>query len=136
MLNLTQIYQARARISSLVTYTPLVPAPSLSDENLEVRLKLETTQPVGAFKLRGAINAVGRLGAEQKRRGVVCASTGNHGRALAYAAARLGAKATVCMSSLVPDNKIRAIRALGADIRIHGNSQDQAQQLVEQLVAE
>ncbi|MCB1858827.1 MAG: hydroxyectoine utilization dehydratase EutB [Gammaproteobacteria bacterium] len=136
MLNLKQIYHARSRIAPHVTYTPLVPAPSLSNSNREVRLKLETTQPIGAFKLRGAINAVSQLNDNQKQKGVVCASTGNHGRAIAFAATRLGAKATVCMSSLVPDNKVQAIRALGADIRIHGNSQDEAQQLVEQLVAE
>jgi len=112
-----------------------VPAHSLGNDEREVRLKLETTQPIGVFKIRGAVNALSKLTRKQLDRGVVCTSTGNHGRALAYGAQKMGAQATICMSSLVPDNKLRAIAALGADIRIHGKSQDEAQQLVEQLVA-
>jgi threonine dehydratase len=102
----------------------------------DVRLKLETTQPIGAFKIRGAANALANLPDAQRARGVVCASTGNHGRAVAAAAARLGIAATVCLSRLVPDNKIAAIRALGADVRIVGDSQDDAQREVDRLVAE
>lgn len=136
MINLNSVYAAHSVIAPHVTRTPLIPAYSLCDNQREIRLKLESAQPIGAFKIRGAINAVSRLNTEEKKRGVVCASTGNHGRALAYAAQTLGARATICMSSLVPDNKVRAILALGADIRIHGNSQDEAQLLVNQLVAE
>jgi len=135
-IDLARVYGARRAIAGRVTHTPLIPALSLSDERTEVRLKLETTQPTGAFKLRGAVNALANLSPEERAGGVVCASTGNHGRALAWAARELGAQATVCMSSLVPQNKVEAIRAMGADIRIHGRSQDEAQQLVEQLVAQ
>lgn len=116
--------------------TPLVPALSLGSTDREVRLKLETTQATGAFKLRGAINAVSQMDISARKRGVVCASTGNHGRALAWAANTLGAKATICMSTLVPANKIQAIEALGAEIQIHGESQDDAQTRVDQLVAD
>ncbi|WP_027853344.1 hydroxyectoine utilization dehydratase EutB [Marinobacterium litorale] len=133
-LDLSSVFAARRAIAGKVTQTPLVPAFSLSDAYTEVRLKLETTQPTGAFKLRGATNAVSRLTPEQLARGVVCASTGNHGRALAWAASQAGGRATICMSSLVPENKVEAIRALGADIRIHGRSQDDAQVLVKELV--
>lgn len=135
-IDLAQVFSARQAIAGRVTYTPLVPAPSLSDRQIEVRLKLETTQPTGAFKLRGAVNALAKLSVQQRERGVVCASTGNHGRALAWAARQQGARATICMSSLVPENKVAAIRCLGADIRIQGRSQDEAQQLVDRLVAE
>ncbi len=135
MLNLQSVLDAHKVIRPHVTRSPLVPAFSLCTPRREVRLKLETTQPIGAFKIRGAINAVSRLTGSQKRKGVVCASTGNHGRALAFAARALGTQATVCMSSLVPANKVMAIEALGADIRIHGNSQDDAQLLVNQLVS-
>jgi threonine dehydratase len=87
-------------------------------------LKLETTQPTGAFKLRGAVNAVSAL-AEQVA-GVTCCSTGNHGRAVAFAARARGLRAVVCMSPLVPKTKVDGIRALGAEVRIVGQSQDDA----------
>ena len=136
-VSLQDIYAARAAIQGVALRTPLVPAHALSERSgCEVRLKLETVQPIGAFKIRGAANALARLDAGAASRGVVCASTGNHGRAVAAAAARLGVKATICMSSLVPPNKLAAIRAIGADIRIVGRSQDEAQSEVDRLVSE
>ena len=99
-------------------------------------LKLESLQPIGAFKLRGALNAISRLDDAQKARGVACASTGNHGRAVAYAAKRQGIRATVCLSSLVPDVKVNAIEALGAEVRRCGDTQDDAEREVRRLVAE
>ena len=129
--------QARAAIAGVALRTPLVPAPALSARTgREVRLKLETAQPVGAFKIRGAANALANLDAGARTRVVVCASTGNHGRAVAYAAAELGIRATVCMSELVPRNKVEAIRALGAEVRIAGGSQDAAQAEADRLAAE
>jgi threonine dehydratase len=127
---------AQEAIRGVACRTPLVEAPSLSSADRRVRLKLETAQPTGAFKLRGAANALARLSPSAAARGVVCASTGNHGRALAYAAGRLGIPATVCMSALVPANKVEAIRRLGATIVISGRSQDEAQQEVSRLAAE
>ncbi len=134
---LPEVEAAMARIAGRVERTPLATSPSLSRFcGHPVHLKLETRQPVGAFKLRGAMNAVLALGEDQCRRGLVTASTGNHGRAVAYAARELGLAATICMSALVPANKIEAIRSLGAEIRIAGRSQDDAQVEVERLVAE
>lgn len=133
---LRDVYQARAAIHGIALRTPLVPAPSLSSPQREVRLKLETTQPIGAFKIRGAANAIAQLAPEQRERGVTCASTGNHGRAVAFAAQRLGIPAIICMSELVPENKLQAIRALGAEARIIGRSQDDAQVEVNRLVHE
>jgi len=101
-----------------------------------VYLKLEHHQTTGAFKLRGASNAIAVLSSEQRSRGVVAASTGNHGRALAHAAKLQGMRAVICMSKLVPQNKLAAIRDLGAEVRIVGNSQDDAQQEVDRLVKE
>ncbi|MCB1754684.1 MAG: hydroxyectoine utilization dehydratase EutB [Gammaproteobacteria bacterium] len=134
MLTLRTVLEAVEPVSRYTVRTPLVPATSLADTGRQVRLKLETTQAIGAFKIRGAVNALSKLTGEQRARGVVCVSTGNHGRALASAAAQMGSRATVCMSSLVPRNKLEAIAALGADVRIHGKSQDEAQALVEELV--
>ena len=90
----------------------------------EFLLKLENMQPIGAFKLRGAINAVWNL--PEGTRGVTCCSTGNHGRGVAYAAALRGIPAVICMSSLVPQTKVQGIKALGAEVRICGGSQDDA----------
>jgi len=134
-VTLQSIYAARAAIHGIALRTPLVPAPALAGAAGEVRLKLETAQPIGAFKIRGAANALARLSPEALARGVVCASTGNHGRAVAYAARRLGGRATICMSRLVPANKLAAIRGLGAEVRIVGDSQDDAQSEVARLVA-
>lgn len=134
---LRDIEAAAARIAGKVARTPLVASPFLSRLCRQpVHLKLETRQRIGAFKLRGAMNAVLALGDEQRQRGLVTASTGNHGRAVAYAARQLGLRATICMSALVPANKVEAIRSLGAEIRIVGRSQDDAQIEVERLVAE
>src|SRR5690606_14300205 len=91
-------------------------------------------QETGSFKLRGATNAVALLAEAGNRNGVVAASTGNHGRALAFAAKRQGMAASICMSRLVPDNKVSEIRRLGANVRIVGRSQDEAQQEVLRLV--
>jgi len=135
-VQVSDLYAARRNIAGVAVRTPLVPAWSLSDDQRDVRLKLETTQPIGAFKLRGAANALARLSTEQSRKGVVCVSTGNHGRAVAYAARRLGVPAYICMSKLVPDNKVAAIKAVGATVNIVGESQDEAQREVERLIEE
>jgi threonine dehydratase len=136
-LQLNDIYLARQRIESLVRRTPMEYSPSLSQRlGVAVFLKLESLQLTGSFKLRGASNAVAQLDVEQKARGVVAASTGNHGRALAYAASRQGVRATICLSRLVPANKVQAIRDLGAEVCIVGHSQDDAQREAERIASE
>ena len=134
MVDLAAIRAAQARIAGHIVHTPLICSAALSRGGAPVFLKLETRQPTGSFKLRGATNAVLSLGAEG--RGFVTASTGNHGRALAHAAKAQGARAVICMSALVPANKVEAVRALGAEIRIVGRSQDDAQLEVDRLVNE
>ena len=135
-VTLSDIRAARARIAGKVLVTPTVLSQSLSQGlGVPVHLKLEHCQTTGSFKLRGASNAIASLVADEKRRGVVAASTGNHGRALAHAAKLEGMRAVICMSKLVPDNKLSEIRRLGAEIRIVGDSQDDAQAEVDRLVA-
>jgi threonine dehydratase len=137
MVELGDIMEARERIGERVSRTPLSLSPQLSARcRAPVHLKLENRQATGSFKLRGATNAVLSLRPDVLRRGLVTASTGNHGRALAQAAKDQGARAVVCMSSLVPANKVEAVRALGAEIRIVGRSQDDAQEEVERLERE
>ncbi|MHC3941816.1 hydroxyectoine utilization dehydratase EutB [Paenochrobactrum sp. BZR 201-1] len=134
-VTLSDIEHAAARIDKFVVRTPLVQSNRLSAlTGQPVYLKLETRQPIGAFKLRGAINAILSLDEKKRAQGLVTASTGNHGRAVAYAARELGLKATICMSALVPANKVDAIHALGAEICITGMSQDDAQNEVAELV--
>ncbi|TPJ15186.1 hydroxyectoine utilization dehydratase EutB [Mesorhizobium sp. B2-7-3] len=136
-VTLGDIRAARERIAGKIERTSIVLSASLSERlGVPVQLKLEHRQTTGSFKLRGASNAVASLSAGEKARGVVAASTGNHGRALAHAAKLEGMRAVICMSRLVPRNKLDEIRRLGAEIRIVGNSQDDAQHEVERLVAE
>lgn len=136
-VTMADIEQAARRIDSRILRTPFVPSASLAERcGVPVGLKLEHHQTTGSFKLRGATNAVLSLSPGERARGVVAASTGNHGRALAYAAKVEGSVATICMSRLVPENKVSEIRRLGADVRITGRSQDEAQVEVERLVAE
>ncbi|MCG4452737.1 hydroxyectoine utilization dehydratase EutB [Pseudomonas sp. MMS21-TM103] len=126
-LTLHDIYLARQRIAGLVLRTPLVRSESLSQRwNCEVWLKLDNLQPTGAFKLRGATNALLGLDTAQRARGVVTMSTGNFGRALAYAGRHLSIPVTVCISRLVPENKVEALRQSGAELVIHGEAQDEA----------
>ncbi|MBT9383779.1 hydroxyectoine utilization dehydratase EutB [Pseudooceanicola sp. CBS1P-1] len=122
--DLSDVLAAARVIRGQADATPMVPSALSARLGCDLWLKLETCQPTGAFKLRGALNAVAGLGAVP---GVICCSTGNHGRALAHAARARGLRAVVCMSSLVPQAKVDGIRALGAEVVIHGHSQDEAQ---------
>lgn len=134
-IRLIDLYRARRRLRGHVLHTPLQHSPSLSEHTGgSVHLKLECRQTTGSFKLRGATNALLSLDEAARARGVIAVSTGNHGRALAYAAHRLGVRALICMSRLVPQNKVEAIRALGAEVHITGVSQDEAEVEVARLV--
>jgi threonine dehydratase len=134
-LTLADVFAARRRIAGTAIATPLVPSPHLSALAAhDFLLKLEICQPIGAFKLRGAANAI--LSLPEGVSGVTCCSTGNHGRGVAWAARVRGLRAVICMSSLVPEAKLAGIRALGAETRIVGQSQDDAQAEAERLVGE
>ncbi|RDW14187.1 hydroxyectoine utilization dehydratase EutB [Paracoccus thiocyanatus] len=136
-VTLDDIRAAAERIRGHVVETPLVRDEVLSARlGQPVWLKCEYRQTTGAFKLRGATNAILSLAPAALARGVVTASTGNHGRALAHAARALDVPATVCLSRLVPENKVQAIRDLGAAVRITGASQDEAMQEVARAVAQ
>ena len=130
--SLAQILAAQARIAGLADYTPLVPSGLSEPFGHDFLLKLEIAQPIGAFKLRGAANAIFNL--PEGVKGVTCCSTGNHGRGVAYAARARGIPAIVCMSRLAPEAKVAGVRALGAEARIVGDSQDDAQAEAERLV--
>ncbi|UXN57595.1 hydroxyectoine utilization dehydratase EutB [Phyllobacterium zundukense] len=135
MVDISAIENSRRRIKEHIEPTPFVCSAVLSEIcGVPVNLKLEHHQTTGSFKIRGATNAILRLTEAERARGVIAVSTGNHGRALAHAARAVGSKATICMSKLVPENKVSEIRRLGADVRIIGNTQDEAQEEVDRLV--
>ncbi len=137
MIQFSRVLEARNRIGPQVLHTPLRPAEGLSRRaGVPVSIKCEHHQTTGSFKLRGATNAVLSLSDDGRRAGVVAASTGNHGRAVSHAAKAAGSRAIICLSNLVPDNKVRAIQALGAEVRVVGASQDDAQVEVDRLVGE
>ncbi|MBO9475855.1 hydroxyectoine utilization dehydratase EutB [Shimia sp. R10_1] len=133
-LELHHILDAQNRIRGVADNTPLIPSPYMTTvAGYDFLMKMETMQPVGAFKLRGAMSAVMALPDEV--RGVTCCSTGNHGRGVSFAANLRGMKAVICMSELVPQAKIDGIKALGADVRIIGTSQDEAMRESQRLCA-
>jgi threonine dehydratase len=128
------ITAAAKRIEGVANRTPIVPSFRLSKAtDADVRLKLETTQPIRSFKVRGAANVI--LGHEDidPTRGVVAYSTGNHGRAVAYVASTVGHMATVCMSHNTTRDKQDSLRAVGATVRLVGESQDEAAELARSL---
>lgn len=141
-LSLDAVRAAQQRLATAAA-PGVAPSPLLRASWLDahaggqpVWLKDETAGPTQAFKIRGATNAVAALPADRRARGVVTASTGNHGRALAFAASALGVRAVICLSHLVPGNKVEAVRAAGGEVRIVGHSQDEAGLEVERLVRE
>lgn len=136
-VTLRDLYAARSLTLPWVKRTVLKRSPCLSAIcGASVYLKLENEHDIGAFKIRGATNRLLQMSDDQRARGVVTVSTGNHGRAVAQAAARADVKSVVCMSTLVPKNKIDAITKLGAEIRIVGQSQDEAEVVANNLVRE
>ena len=136
-INLATILKARGRIRRFVVNTPLKPSFELGRRTAaQVFLKLENMQATGSFKIRGAANAILKLSEEGAAAGVVAASSGNHGRAVAYVAQQLGMSSTICMTSLVPEDKIRSIREFGADIVVHGDDQNQAVEMALRIAEE
>lgn len=124
---LIEVEEARRRIAAIVKATPLVPSPGLSRRaGVLVRLKGESLQETGSFKVRGAANALLSLDPDQVEVGVVAVSSGNHGRAVAHVARLLGVPATVCVSARVPRHKVEAIEGLGATVVVAGPDQDDA----------
>ncbi|EHR49780.1 threonine dehydratase [Saccharomonospora marina XMU15] len=114
-MTVDDIRAAAARIDGAVVRTPLLPATwAASDRPLW--LKPESLQPIGAFKLRGAYNAVARLDERVRRRGVVTYSSGNHAQAVAYAARAFGVEATIVMPDVTPQVKIDNTRGYGAEV--------------------
>lgn len=135
---IADVWAAADKIYSVVSETPLVESPAVAKlVNAEsVGLKLELLQPTGSFKVRGATNTILSLSDEERARGVITFSTGNHGRAVSYVANQVGVKAVVCLSKRVPAYRVEAIKALGGTPVVHGNSQDEAEDRYRELKEE
>lgn len=117
----------QATVYDVAVNTPLEKAPKLSKRfDNDIRIKREDLQPVFSFKLRGAYNRISQLSDEQKQHGVICASAGNHAQGVAFSAARLGLKNVIVMPTTTPDIKVQAVRALGGNVLLHGDSFDVA----------
>jgi threonine dehydratase len=134
---LADVLEARLRIAPHLRQTPLFGYASL-DELLEaeVFVKHENHQPVGAFKVRGGVNLISQLDRDERMRGVIAASTGNHGQSIAYAARLFGVTATICVPEQANPVKVASMRGLGAELVFHGRDYDEARERCERLAHE
>ena len=134
-LTLDDFVQTRARIAPHIKHTPLLTSRQLSDATgYDVRLKAELFQRVGSYKIRGPLNKFALMADEDKRRGVVCSSAGNHAQGVALAARIHGIRAVVCMATNATPAKIAATKAYGAEVVLHGNIWDEANEKAKELV--
>jgi threonine dehydratase len=134
LVTLEEIRAAQKRIQDVAVHTPLVRL-QLPNQSGNVFIKAEGLQPIGSFKLRGAYNKIAQLTEDERKRGVITYSSGNHAQGVAYAARALGAKAVIVMPSTAPEVKKRATAALGAEIVEVGPSSTERKQKAEELEA-
>jgi len=128
---------ARKILDDVVLHTPMLRSRALSEQlGGPVYLKCENLQRTGSFKARGAYLRIWRLSDAQRARGVIAASAGNHAQGVAFAAARLGARATVVMPERAPLPKVEATRSYGADVVLHGSTVEDALARAQELAAE
>lgn len=134
MVTLQHIQQARTRLDGIAVRTPLLEWTGVDSRKLY--LKLENLQPIGAFKLRGAYNKIASLTDDERKRGVVSYSSGNHAQGVAYAARALGVKAIIVMPGNAPSNKLESTAAFGAEIVRVGPSSEERRIRAEELAAQ
>ena len=135
--DLADVLAARQRIVPYLRATALYRYPALDAmTGAQVWVKHENHQPVGAFKVRGGVNLVGQLGADERHRGVISASTGNHGQSVAYAADLFGVRAVICVPEQANPVKVESMQALGAEVVYYGRDFDEAREHCEKLATE
>src|SRR5436309_414395 len=136
-ISLNDFQEAAKVVSSFAYHTPLLTSRLLSERTgFDVRLKAELFQKGGSFKLRGPLNKFQHLTSEQRQRGVICSSAGNHAQGVALAAAFHKARAVVVMASNATQSKVDATRAYGAEVVQHGMIWDEANEKAKQLTQE
>jgi threonine dehydratase len=134
-LSLHDFEDVRARIAPHIKHTPLLTSRQLSEiTGFETRLKAEMFQRVGSYKIRGPLNKFALMSDEEKRRGVVCSSAGNHAQGVALAAKIHGIRAVVCMAANATPSKIAATKGYGAEVVLHGTIWDEANEKAKELV--
>ena len=134
-LELRDFIAARARIAPHIVRTPLLTSRQLSEQTgYDIRLKAELFQRVGSYKIRGPLNKFALMPDDQKHRGVVCSSAGNHAQGVALAARIHGIRAVVCMAANATPSKIAATRGYGAEVVLHGTIWDEANEKARELV--
>jgi threonine dehydratase len=134
-LTLDDFRETRARIAPHIKRTPMLTSRQLSERTgFDIRLKAELFQNVGSYKIRGPLNKFALMPEEQKRRGVVCSSAGNHAQGVALAAKIHGIRAVVCMAKNATPAKIAATKAYGAEVVLHGMIWDEANEKAKELV--
>src|SRR5688500_19709498 len=134
-LSLDDFRTVRERIAQHIKHTPLLTSRQLSERTgFDIRLKAEMFQRVGSYKIRGPLNKFALMPEEQKRRGVVCSSAGNHAQGVALAAQLHGIRAVVCMAENATPAKIAATRGYGAEVVLHGMIWDEANEKAKELV--
>jgi threonine dehydratase len=128
------VLEARRRIAPHLRPTPLYGYAALNElTGADVLVKHENHQPVGSFKVRGGVNLVAQLGADERERGIIAASTGNHGQSLAFAGRVFGVRVTICVPEQANPVKVASMRGLGAELVFHGRDYDDAREHCEQL---
>jgi threonine dehydratase len=138
-LTLTQLLHAilTSRVYDVARETPLDPAQSLSRRlGNDVLLKREDLQPVFSFKLRGAYNKIAHLTEDERRRGIITASAGNHSQGVAFSARKLGLRAVIVMPQTTPTIKVDAVKRMGAEVVLHGDNYSEAQAHCDTMVAD
>ncbi|KXS47541.1 MAG: threonine dehydratase, partial [Marinobacter sp. T13-3] len=124
-----------ARVYDVAIETPLTEARSLSKRlGNNILIKREDLQPVFSFKIRGAYNRIAQLSEEQKAKGVICASAGNHAQGVAMSAKQLGIKAVIVMPQTTPDIKVQSVRDRGAKVVLKGDAFDEAAAHAQELI--
>ena len=127
MLKLEDFKAAKKRVDEVILPTHLIHSDAFSEEcGNDVYIKPENLQKTGAFKIRGAYNKIMKLDDEAKKKGLIASSAGNHAQGVAYAAKKLGVKATICMPAHTPLIKVDATKAHGADVVLYGEAYDAA----------
>ena len=135
--HLLEIKEAQSRLSSIIKKTPLIFSELYSEKSgNNIYLKPENLQKTGAFKIRGAYNKIAKLTEEQKAKGLVTASAGNHAQGVAFSAKTLGVDATIVMPRQTPFIKVESTKSYGAEVVLWGNNYDEAFEKAQEITAE
>src|SRR6266487_453320 len=135
--NFHDVLEARRRIRPYLARTPLYSYPAINELlGTGVYIKHENYQPIGAFKVRGGINLISQLSQEERERGVIAASTGNHGQSVSYAARLFGVSSRIVVPEGANPGKVAAMQGMGSEVIMHGETYDEAREYCEALAQE